>query len=141
MSDSGLLSYIHFDGTEPVGISTTAASKVILLADKSVPDEWMHELCAKIADTACYYFMSWGTNCEEWHDFVDEAHLAFHNYGDIPDEKHMMTTWHDNEPMRDIFWFCKTCAHHLVHELPSTLIIHITDTAKEEEIKRAYISA
>ena len=82
--------------------------------------------------------MAWGKNCSSWDDCVDHANLENFNYDDIPDGRFVMTSWHDNEPIEDVFWFCRYTASHPDIELPRAYIVHISDAPREKELLQAY---
>ena len=42
----------------------------------------------------------------------DCANLEVLDFGDFPDSEFVMTTWHENEPLQEDFWFAKEAAHH-----------------------------
>ena len=52
--------------------------------------------------------MAWGMDCSAWDFSVDEASLG----GQIPNGDFVITTWHDNEPVEEAFWFAQFCAVH-----------------------------
>jgi hypothetical protein len=82
--------------------------------------------------------MAWGRACSSWDDSVDEANLAAFDFGDIPDESFVMTTWHEGEPLEEVFWFAEHAAIHPMMELTRTIIVHITANAREVELLGAF---
>ena len=77
--------------------------------------------------------MAWGKNCNTWDTSLDLANLEEFNYGEIAEDKLVMTTWHEDEPLKEVFWFSKNNAFHPVIELKNTLILHISNANKEKE--------
>ena len=69
--------------------------------------------------------MAWGDECESWDDSVDMANLETFDFGDVPDEEEVMTTWHESEPLEDVFRFAKASAHHPTVKLNNVLILHV----------------
>ncbi len=69
--------------------------------------------------------MAWGEDCASWDDSVDLANLEGFDFGEIPDDEFVMTTWHENEPLRQVFWFAKEVANHPAVKLDNFLILHI----------------
>jgi hypothetical protein len=112
--------------------------RAILLAEQSVEDAWLHEIAAWIVERGSLYVIAWGMDCEKWHDSVDWAVLEDFDYGDIPDERFVMTTWHDEEPLSEAFWFAGHCATHPDVELEETIILHIAAEAREDAVLRDY---
>ena len=84
------------------------------------------------------YMMAWGKDCSSWDDSVDLANLKDFNFEEIPDEKFVMTTWHNNEPLEEVFWFSKRSAFHPNIEMQDTLIIHISDQNNEQGLLTRY---
>jgi len=82
--------------------------------------------------------MAWGNECSKWDDSVDIVNLAAFDYGDIPDDQLVMTTWHENESLSQVFWFAEHCARHSTIDLESTLIVHISAAQQRDKILRLY---
>ncbi len=113
-------------------------TKTVLVIEETVAEEWQDQICNWIVDSGCLYMSSWGENCELWHDKVDQTNLSQHDYGDTPDDKFVMTTWHNSEPLEEAFWFSKFSAKHPTIELERAIIIHISNQNKEAEILKSY---
>ena len=79
--------------------------------------------------------LAWGRDCSSWDDSVDYANLEEFNYGDIPDERHVMTTWHDNWSLSEVFEFAKNDARPMSDnvELKGTLLLHISTVDKQQQ--------
>lgn len=90
-----------------------------------MPDDWRNEVAAWLVSKGCLYFIAWGIDCEAWHNSVDWAVLENFDFGDIPDERFVMTTWHDKEPLSEVLWFAGNAATHPDVELKTTLLLHI----------------
>ena len=67
-----------------------------------------------------------------WHDAVDKAHLQEFDYGDVPDDRFVMTTWHDNESLEDVMFFAKFAAEHPTIELSRLLVLDVGNTGRRE---------
>jgi hypothetical protein len=87
------------------------------------------------------YFMAWGKACEAWHDSVDWANLEVFNYGEIPDERFILTTWHDKEPLSEVLWFAGQCARHPDVSLTETVLLHLADEPREQRTLLAFEQA
>jgi hypothetical protein len=85
--------------------------------------------------------MAWGADSSAWDDSVDRANLAVFNYGEIPDARFVMTTWHDDEPLSETFWFAEHAAWHPVVPLDETVIVHVGASAREAVLLQAYEDA
>jgi len=49
------------------------------------------------------YVCCWGPDCSRFHDAFDEADLEMN--GESSDDRILMTTWHENEPLEETLWF------------------------------------
>lgn len=79
-----------------------------------------------------------GLDCEAWHDSVDGANIREFDYGEIPEDRFVMTTWHSKEPLREAFWFAGQCAFHPSVELTRTIIVHVSDERREAEMLQTF---
>ena len=85
--------------------------------------------------------MAWGVECSSWDDSVDHANLEKFGFAEIPDDHFVMTTWHDREPVTEVFWFAKHNAYHPTKMLERTAILHIADRENEHELLRLFAEA
>ena len=81
---------------------------------------------------------AWGVNCESWDTSVDEANLEEFDYGDIPDYRFVMTTWHSDESLEDFFFFVKHSALHPSVDIERTAIIYLGSDDRRDELQ-AYL--
>jgi hypothetical protein len=103
-----------------------------------VEEAWQRRVAEWLVASGCLYVIAWGIDCEKWHDCVDRAVIETHNYGEIPDDKFIMTTWHRDESLSEAFWYTEYCASHPDVELSETIIVHISVEARGAEMLRAY---
>ncbi|WP_425304719.1 DUF7684 family protein [Croceicoccus pelagius] len=59
----------------------------------------------------------------------------------MPDDKFVMTTWHADEPISEALWFAGNCASHPDVELKQTVLLHIADEAKRDEMFAIYAAS
>ena len=85
--------------------------------------------------------MAWGAGCSAWDDAVDMANLERFDFGDVPDDQFVITTWHRNEPLQEVFRYSKHQAEHPMVQLDQTLILHISASPRREELLTAYVTA
>lgn len=85
--------------------------------------------------------IAWGRECGAWDDSVDEANLTAFDYKEIPDDSFVMTTWHEKEPLPEVFWFSEHAALHPTVDLERTLIIHISQNERKEELLQIFWAA
>jgi hypothetical protein len=104
-----------------------------VIAEESVTTEWQGKVSDWLVKSGCKYMMAWGMNCSSWDDSVDYALLEKFNFGDIPDDNFVMTTWHENEPLKEAFGYVKNTAIHQTIEIENTFLLHISLECKEQE--------
>jgi hypothetical protein len=121
-------------------ISNMKPFRSVVVIEQEVTPEWQSLVSVWLAKSGCLYMMAWGKKCSTWDDSVDWANLEEFGYGDIPEDKLILTTWHEKEPLRKVFWFAKNCAFHPVVVLSNNIIVHISDSSKESEILSEYVS-
>ena len=86
--------------------------------------------------------MASGIDCTLWDDSVDFAHLEIHDWGDIPDDQFVMTTWHDDETLSDVFWNANMAIFHPPEvSINHLVILDITDKARENEMRELFIKS
>lgn len=132
------LQYLHLRPDEappPVG---SRPSRAVIVSDVEVTQDWRNRIAQWLLQSGCLYVVAWGVECEVWHDTVDWTNLEAFDFGDIPDEKFVMTTWHPDEPLSEALWFAGQCAFHPHVKLDETAIIHITNEAEEAGMLDAY---
>ena len=103
----------------------------VVVIDEFVTSGWQSLVSAWLVKSGCLYMMAWGKGSSTWDDSVDFANLEENNYADIPEEKFVISTWHENELLKDVFWFSKNNAFHPTVELLNTLILHISRKNRE----------
>lgn len=96
-----------------------------------------------LVDADCLYMMAWGHECSLWDDAVDLANIDKFGLGEIPDRHFVMTTWHDRESLKEVFWFAKNSAFVADSsiEIAETLILHISRIEREQEYAPLYAAA
>ena len=115
--------------------------RAVIVSEVEVTQERRNRIAAWLVKSGCLYVVAWGVECEEWHDTVDWTNLERFDFGDIPDDKFIMTTWHANEPLSEALWFAGHCAYHPEIELTDTAILHIATEAREAEMLEDYSQA
>jgi len=128
-------------GSNPPDISALRPFRTVVIVDDKPTSEWQALISEWLVESGCLYMMAWGKNCSSWDDSVDSANLAEFNFGDIPEDKFVMTTWHEKDSLSDVFWFSKTNAFHPTVELQNTVILHISRNNRENELLAGYASA
>ncbi|MFA9218077.1 MAG: hypothetical protein ACEQSK_13365 [Sphingomonadaceae bacterium] len=115
--------------------------RVVLVAEAEVAEMTMWETSRALVEAGCKYALAWGTDCEKWHDAIEDAYLEATNYEDVPDEQRVLTTWHEDEELSEVFWFASHRANHPAHELRDTLILHLAATPRREQLEAEFRDA
>jgi len=130
--------YLHLlPGNEPPDLPA-GAFRAIVVVSEPVTVEWRNLVSDWLVRSGCLYMMAWGHECTFWDDSVDYAMIAIHNPCEIPDDNFVMTTWHDDEPLEEVFWYSENCASHPTIDLARTIIINIASSDRSAELLRAY---
>jgi hypothetical protein len=136
------VTYLHLPPGSPMpGFVVARPYKAVIAIEADVTYEWRKAVSEWLVATGCLYTMAWGRECVEWDDSVDYAKLEKFNWGDIPEEDYLMTTWHERETLDEVFWFAKTCATHDHADLSSTLIVDIGPAARQAELLALFTAA
>lgn len=106
----------------------------VVIIEMDVTAEWRSTVSRWLVDTGCLYMMSWGTDCSMWDDSVDHANLEDWDYGDIPEDRLVLTTWHANDPLETVLWFAQHGAHHEQLKSGSLLLLDISPNPREDFI-------
>jgi hypothetical protein len=130
--------YLHLRPEQAPPELAGSPFRAVIVAEESVSETWLNTIAAWIVKSGCLYVVAWGVACEAWHDSVDWAVLEVFNYGDIPDDHFVMTTWHNNEALSEALWFAGQCAFHPDVELTETVILHIAVEARASQMLQTY---
>lgn len=126
--------YIHLPAGTSLAPVVPVPRRVIVLIEQEVEPKWQDEISRWIIESGCLYMMAWGLDCSKWDDSVDRANLERFDY-DIPDEQFVMTTWHADEPLHEVFFFARMCAFHPTISLPTLTILDIRPESREASIR------
>ena len=140
MSESVVYLHVMPGGKLPA-IPKGRPFRAVVVADSEVSPDWQAEVSSWLVRSGCLYMVAWGTNCSSWDDSVDEANLEEFEYGEIPEDKFVMTTWHSDDPLREALWFAKNNALHPKVDLSRTVLLHIAPQGREVELLEAYAEA
>ena len=134
------LQYLHLNPhTTPTTLISKRPFSAVVVITTEVTPEWRHEVSKWLVDEGCLCMMAWGKDCSLWDDSVDVANLEAYNLGDIPDDKSVMTTWHENEPLSDVFWCANQSSFdYSVVSLDHLLILHIADKSREKMMRELF---
>lgn len=135
------LQYIHLLPGSDLPEIPHRPTRALLVLDQLVDQEWQDLVSHWLIGMGCLYMLAWGEGCSRWDDSVDIANLEDFDYGDIPQEFDVLTTWHADEPLAACMYFAKNWATHFSVELERTMIVHIGVQAREAELLAAYAEA
>ncbi len=111
------------------------------MIDQPVAEAWQTRVSDWLVRSGCRYMMAWGLECGSWDDSVDWSRLIADNFEDVPDDRRVMTTWHENEMLVETFWFAHHFAEHPSVSLTNLVIIDIFPEDRENEILTAYFTS
>ena len=122
-------------------ISSMKPFRTVVIVDDKPTSEWQAKVSEWLVRSGCLYMMAWGKDCSSWDDSVDSANLEEFNFGDIPEDKFVMTTWHEKDSLSETFWFSQHNAFHPAVKLQNTVILHISRNNREKELLAGYAGA
>jgi hypothetical protein len=138
-SDS--LLYLHLTpGSMPPDI-VAAPTRMVVVVEADVSPAWQALVSHWIIQSGCLYMMAWGIDCSAWDDSVDYANMDQHDNLQIPEDGSVVTTWHPDEPMAEVFWYSKNLAKHSSIDIERTVILDISTSNRRDQLLQAYISA
>lgn len=136
------LSYVHLPPEAPLpSVGEVGPFRAVLVLEQAVSNDWQSRVSEWLVNSGCLYMMAWGVECSSWDDSVDWANQSVVGLDDVPEDRFVMTTWHDNEPLAETFWFAGFSAHHPTVTLEHIAIIDIGPTNREREMLQAYEAA
>lgn len=100
--------------------------QAVIVIEEKVSSEWQEKVSDWLVETGCLYMLAWGENCSSWDDTVDMANMKKFNFKKVPEKDFVMTTWHENEPLEEAFFYSKSNAIHPVIGVLEPVIIHIS---------------
>ena len=115
--------------------------RAVVIVEAAVSPEWQGSLSEWLVRSGCLYMMAWGENCSSWDDSVDFANIDNFLPAEVPDDKFVITTWHENEPLEEVFWFAKNSAVHPTVRLDRTVLVHVSREEKGHNLLKAYADA
>jgi hypothetical protein len=111
----------------------TSPFRAIVLVREGVSNEWRNRVSDWLVASGCLYMLAWGIDCSIWDDAVDWANISEFDFKPIPPERFVMTTWHENESIEEVFWFAKNCASHPTVAIDADMILDISTLNRMDE--------
>ena len=121
-------------GEQLPDISAFAPFKAVVVLEADYSEGWQTEVSRWLVASGCRCMMAWGPNCSDWDTSVDWADIEARNYEE-DDSKFVMTTWHDDQTLEDVFWQVQFIANFSYDdvELTDAVIVHISGDGREAE--------
>ena len=134
--------YIHIaPDTQLPQLEVRAPFRAVVIAEVACSPFWQSRVSEWLVTSGCLFMMAWGENCSSWDDSVDIANLERFGYENIPDSQSIMTTWHENESLAEMFSFSKNNSNHPTEAIQSVVLVHIAARERQSELLRAYAEA
>lgn len=115
--------------------------KAIIVVEADVAEEMMWDVSRWLIESGCLYALAWGKGCEAWREAIEDAALEAVDYEDVPEAQKVFITAHDDEDLEEVFWFAQHRAVHPSHDLNTTLIVHLADSPRRDELEAMYHDA
>ena len=115
--------------------------KCLILIEREVSREFQWEVSKTLVEAGCLFSLAWGIDCTSWDDSVDWAFLEYYGYGEYPEDKFVMTTWHENETLEETIKFAKTCTDYSDVKLDEILVLDFGTQERERLIEELYHNA
>ena len=138
---SGSVAYhLLRDGDPLPSLEGYCPFKAVIVIEAPFSTGWQNEVARWLVDGGCLYMMAWGPGCSSWDDAVDWANIDDFAGREIPPHRFVMTSWHEQESLEELFWF----AHHAASprdgsiSLDRTVILHIARELRGEEMMRRF---
>ena len=80
-------------------VAHLAPFRAVVVVDAIVTAAWRAVVSTGLVQSGGLYLIAWGRDSSHWDDAVDMANLEHFKFGDIPDDRFVVTTWHDNEDL------------------------------------------
>ena len=125
--------------TSPSAQISERPFSVVVIITAEVTHEWRHEVSEWLVKEGCLCMMAWGIDCSLWDDSVDVANLERFDWGDIPEDQFIMTTWHEAVPLSDVFWNANMSIFHPPNiTIEHLVILDISHEEREGEIRELF---
>lgn len=108
---------------------------VVFACDPKITPEQQANISEQLVERDCRYMLAWGFNAISWDTSVDIAFINTDPDFSPPEDRHVMTTWHDDESIDDVVWFALTNTNFDFHEFHNYLAVVIgRNQAIESEV-------
>lgn len=133
--------YLHLTPSAALpDIAIGATFKTIIIAELSTTAEWRFEVGKWLINHGCRFAFAWGEDCSAWDDDIDWADIDLQPAEEQSDEHLVMTTWHEDETLDEVFELAQIFKHP-VCDIGNTLLLHIAASKNPESIIAQYAKA
>lgn len=137
-----MIEYIAVSSSGPLPeIPASRPFKAVLIVEEAVTPERQAAVSRWLVESGCLYLMACGDDCGTWADSVDRANREAFDCDEIPDDRVVITTRHEDEPLKEVFWFSKHTAMHPCFPLDDIVLLHLSPIARQREIVDEYLAA
>lgn len=105
---------------------------IVVACDPNITVEQQAHISTQLVERDCRYMLAWGINASTWDDSVDMAYLNTDPNFSPPDDRHVMTTWHDNESLDTVVWFALANTNFDSHHFCDFMVVMIGANPKTE---------
>lgn len=135
------MEYYNLHEGPPDLFSSTPQFKAVLILERSSISSFQTLLSRWLCDNGCRYAMVWGVECSSWDDSIDHENLKQFDFGEIPEDHFVMTTWHEDESIEDVLAFAKHSAQHPSLVLDRLVVLHVGESDLREKLSDLYAVA
>lgn len=136
------MKYVHLTSTSVLpDICSWRPFRAVVVVGDVIGLDRQSKISKWLVESGCLYMMAWGRGCGSWDTSVDIANLEEFQYAEIPDHRIVMTTWHAEETLAEVFWFCKNCAFHPTVEISNDMILHLSPEPNSRKLTGDFIDA
>jgi hypothetical protein len=65
--------------------------RAVVIVEATVSPEWQSLVSNWLVRSGCLYVMAWDANCSSWDNSVDMANMEQFDFGEIPEDRFVMT--------------------------------------------------
>ncbi|WP_431265278.1 DUF7684 family protein [Roseateles chitinivorans] len=134
---SPIYQHVDPDAALPV-LGMTAPFRAVIVAELPVTNSQQNRISDWLVAQGCLYAMAWGVNASSWDDAIDWAAIAKTDFAQVSEGALVLTTWHDDETLSEVFDFAIRCASHPAAPLNELIIVHVAGASDPERIQAAY---
>ncbi len=136
-----MFKYLFLPADIPISVPKEMTSfKCLILIEREVDADYRHEVSGALVKAGCLFALAWGLDCTLWDDSVDWAFLELYDYGEYPEEKFVMTSWHDEETLEEAVEFAKHCTKYSDVKLDDILVLDFGPQERGDFIEKLYLN-